>query len=366
MDPADKPPSGPRAPGSQARPGTLGRDPAPGGGPDGRLPEDFRVTAPTVSLPKGGGAIQGIGEKVTANPVTGSATVLLPLPLTPGRGGVTPALSLSYDSGAGNGPFGQGFRLSIPSIRHKTDKGLPRYLDADTFLLSDAEGSGPSAYVALIGQHCHEGVQCDRAKVGHGFPGTAWLVPARSPGRPTATSRASKTPGSRSTQTTERCPSLTSTAWTGSDTPSSGSAVIDAWAYIPGLNRRPVVSGSETNTGARRRSKWTAAPTASTRPSVGSATPDSRRLTAAPSRTNGRSRSKTSTTTHRALGSPITTSGSLPGPTEEPIDARRSRIWAAIGARTVTSPPGPAPTNPTAARALASCAVASATRVSPS
>ncbi|MFM2162550.1 MAG: hypothetical protein RLZZ383_2062, partial [Pseudomonadota bacterium] len=142
MAPGDKS-QGPRAPGSQARPGTLGRDPAPGPGPDGRLPEDFRVTAPTVSLPKGGGAIQGIGEKVSANPVTGSATVVLPLPLTPGRGGVTPALSLSYDSGAGNGPFGQGFRLSTPSIRRKTDKGLPRYLDADTFILSDAEDLVP-------------------------------------------------------------------------------------------------------------------------------------------------------------------------------------------------------------------------------
>ena len=30
------------------------------------------VEAPTVSLPKGGGAIRGIGEKFGANPVTGT------------------------------------------------------------------------------------------------------------------------------------------------------------------------------------------------------------------------------------------------------------------------------------------------------
>ncbi|MEQ1565849.1 MAG: SpvB/TcaC N-terminal domain-containing protein, partial [Myxococcota bacterium] len=102
---------------SPPRPGTLGRDPAPGRGPDGSLPDGFRIAAPAVSLPKGGGAIAGMGEKVRAIPVIGSASVGIPLPLTPGRGGFTPALSLSYDSGAGNGPFGLGWRLSLPSIR---------------------------------------------------------------------------------------------------------------------------------------------------------------------------------------------------------------------------------------------------------
>src|SRR5690606_36511886 len=103
--------------------------------------------APVVSVPKGGGAIRGVGEKVSANPVTGSATLTLPLPLTPGRGEFTPALSLSYDSGAGNGPFGLGWKLDMPSIRRKTDKGMPTYFDhgaeADTFVLSDAEDLVP-------------------------------------------------------------------------------------------------------------------------------------------------------------------------------------------------------------------------------
>ncbi|MEQ1571488.1 MAG: SpvB/TcaC N-terminal domain-containing protein, partial [Myxococcota bacterium] len=129
---------------SPPRPGTLGRDPAPGRGPDGSLPDGFRIAAPAVSLPKGGGAIAGMGEKVRAIPVTGSASVGIPLPLTPGRGGFTPALSLSYDSGAGNGPFGLGWRLSLPSIRRKTDRGLPRYRDdIDVFVLSDAEDLVP-------------------------------------------------------------------------------------------------------------------------------------------------------------------------------------------------------------------------------
>ena len=55
----------------------------------------------------------------------------VPIATSPGRSGFGPQLSLSYDSGAGNGPFGFGWSLSLPSITRKTDKGLPRYQDAD-------------------------------------------------------------------------------------------------------------------------------------------------------------------------------------------------------------------------------------------
>ncbi len=106
------------------------------------------VQAPAVTLPKGGGAIRGIGEKFSANPVTGGASLRIPLPVSPGRSGFQPELALAYDSGAGNGPFGAGFRLSVPQVSRKTDKGLPRYEDhvgSDVFVLSDAEDLVPSA-----------------------------------------------------------------------------------------------------------------------------------------------------------------------------------------------------------------------------
>jgi RHS repeat-associated protein len=106
----------------------------------------FAVSAPSVSLPKGGGAIRGMGEKFIANPVTGTGSLSLPIPLSPGRAGFGPQLSLDYDSGAGNGPFGFGWHVSFPSITRKTDKGLPRYDDAndsDTFILSGAEDLVP-------------------------------------------------------------------------------------------------------------------------------------------------------------------------------------------------------------------------------
>ena len=104
------------------------------------------AAAPSISLPKGGGAIRGIGEKFAANPVTGTGNLSVPIATSPGRSGFGPQLSLSYDSGAGNGPFGLGWNLSLPSITRKTDKGLPKYQDAqdsDVFILSGAEDLVP-------------------------------------------------------------------------------------------------------------------------------------------------------------------------------------------------------------------------------
>src|SRR4051812_41460689 len=96
-------------------------------GRDGASGEKFGVTAQQISMPKGGGAIRGIGEKFAANPTSGTGSITVPIATSPGRAGFGPQLALSYDSGAGNGPFGFGWSLSVASITRKTDKGLPQY-----------------------------------------------------------------------------------------------------------------------------------------------------------------------------------------------------------------------------------------------
>jgi RHS repeat-associated protein len=101
---------------------------------------------PSLSLPRGGGAIRGIGEKFAANPVTGSGSFSIPIATTAGRSGFGPQLSLSYDSATGNGAFGFGWSLALPAISRKTDKGLPQYRDAeesDVFILSAGEDLVP-------------------------------------------------------------------------------------------------------------------------------------------------------------------------------------------------------------------------------
>lgn len=101
---------------------------------------------PSISLPKGGGAVRGIGEKFAPNPITGTGSMSVPLATSPGRSGFGPQLSLVYDSGIGNGPFGFGWGLSLPLIARKTDKGIPQYRDeedSDVYLLSNTEDLVP-------------------------------------------------------------------------------------------------------------------------------------------------------------------------------------------------------------------------------
>ncbi len=109
-------------------------------------PGSSAFSVPSISLPKGGGAIRGIGEKFGVASATGTGSLTVPIVSSPGRSGFGPQLSLSYDSGAGNGPFGFGWSLGLPAITRKTDKGLPRYDDggeSDVFILSGAEDLVP-------------------------------------------------------------------------------------------------------------------------------------------------------------------------------------------------------------------------------
>ncbi|MGP4024350.1 SpvB/TcaC N-terminal domain-containing protein [Actinomadura sp. 3N407] len=104
------------------------------------------IRPPAVSLPKGGGAIRGIGEKFAADPVSGTGRLTVPIATSPGRSGFGPQLVLSYDSGTGNGPFGFGWSLGLPQISRRTEKGLPRYDDAaesDVFVLAGADDLVP-------------------------------------------------------------------------------------------------------------------------------------------------------------------------------------------------------------------------------
>ncbi|HLS29309.1 MAG TPA: SpvB/TcaC N-terminal domain-containing protein, partial [Flavobacteriaceae bacterium] len=112
---------------------------------DGGETKSNAIEMPSIALPKGGGALKGIDEKFSVNAVNGTASFSIPIPVSSARG-ANPELNLSYNSGSGNGVFGLGWDLNLPSIKRKTAKGLPQYLDSvdsDTFLFSEAEDLVP-------------------------------------------------------------------------------------------------------------------------------------------------------------------------------------------------------------------------------
>jgi RHS repeat-associated protein len=97
-----------------------------------------------ISLPQGGGALQGIGESFSPDLHTGTGNFTVPIAIPPGRNGFQPQINLVYSTGNGNGPFGLGWNLSVPGVSRKTSKGIPRYDDrGDIFILSGAEDLVP-------------------------------------------------------------------------------------------------------------------------------------------------------------------------------------------------------------------------------
>jgi RHS repeat-associated protein len=128
---------------------------------------------PQINLPKGGGAIRGIGEKFTANAVTGTGALSLPIAVSPGRSGFAPQLVLSYDSGSGNGVFGVGWILSLPAISRKTDKGIPQYRDeeeSDVFILSGSEDLVPVLHRPEAEEWRRKETECDHFRVNYYRP----------------------------------------------------------------------------------------------------------------------------------------------------------------------------------------------------
>ncbi|MHB9833280.1 SpvB/TcaC N-terminal domain-containing protein [Paraburkholderia terrae] len=97
-----------------------------------------------ISLPQGGGALHGIGEKFSPDLHTGTGNFTVPIALPPGRNGFQPQLNLSYSTGGGNGLFGLGWNLSVPGVSRQTSKGIPRFDDSnDVFILSGNEDLNP-------------------------------------------------------------------------------------------------------------------------------------------------------------------------------------------------------------------------------
>lgn len=67
------------------------------------------VSTQSISVPKGPGTIEGMGESFSAQASTGIATFTVPFALPTARGDAQPSLGLSYSSASGNDVAGIGW-----------------------------------------------------------------------------------------------------------------------------------------------------------------------------------------------------------------------------------------------------------------
>lgn len=94
------------------------------------------VDPQVISLPKGPGSLEGLGESFEPQLNTGTATYLVKIAVSPGVNKHQPDVALEYNSGYGNSVAGLGWDLNTPYIQRRTDKGLPAYADSDRFTYS--------------------------------------------------------------------------------------------------------------------------------------------------------------------------------------------------------------------------------------
>src|SRR5262245_50746883 len=134
-----------------------------------------------ISLPKGGGALKGLGEKFSPDLHTGTGNMSVPISLPAGRSGLQPDLALTYSSGNPNGPFGLGWALSVPGVCRRTSKGVPRYDDVRVvFVLSGAEDLVPVPDGGLLPQRYRPRTEGLFARIEHcKQDGNYWRVTGR-------------------------------------------------------------------------------------------------------------------------------------------------------------------------------------------
>ncbi len=93
-----------------------------------------------ISLPSGPGSIEGLGDAFEPQLNSGTSSYSVGISIPPGVAGLQPSVTLRYNSGGGNGPFGIAWTCSPElSIQRQVEKGLPTYSDNDTFTLNGEE-----------------------------------------------------------------------------------------------------------------------------------------------------------------------------------------------------------------------------------
>ena len=88
----------------------------------------LNLVPPVVSLPRGGGAIQGIGEKFSTNPTRGTESLVVPIPVSPGR-------STAYN---GHGPRPQARRRGHAETGERDGRPHRNPRISTALLLTDA------------------------------------------------------------------------------------------------------------------------------------------------------------------------------------------------------------------------------------
>jgi RHS repeat-associated protein len=95
------------------------------------------ASAEALPLPKGGGSTRGLGDSFTPDLNRGTGSYAVEINVPKGHRNLMPRLALSYNTAAGDGPFGYGWAMPLPRIQIDTDRGAADY--ANPLYVMDGE-----------------------------------------------------------------------------------------------------------------------------------------------------------------------------------------------------------------------------------
>jgi hypothetical protein len=102
------------------------------------------ISSEVLSLPKGGGAVQGLGTTFETDLNTGTGSFSIPLDAPAGPNAIQPRLMVRYHSAAGNAEFGMGWTLGQVTVGRTIEGRIPDYgPDDDAFTLIGVEALVP-------------------------------------------------------------------------------------------------------------------------------------------------------------------------------------------------------------------------------
>ncbi len=96
----------------------------------------------TLKSPSGPASIKGLAQDPSLSLFSAQIQYQIPIDLPAGPGGIKPSMSLMYDGSLGSGAMGMGWKIDVPRIERKTQKGVPTFTSADELILNGVAFAG--------------------------------------------------------------------------------------------------------------------------------------------------------------------------------------------------------------------------------
>jgi RHS repeat-associated protein len=125
----------------------------------------------------GSNNVFALSQNLDVDPSSGTASISIPIEVPQGRAGIQPNVTLLYNSSGSNGMLGVGWSMELGSIQRSMKKGMPKYNNADMFVLVQAGSSQELVDISGNGTEFRLETEGSFSKIK--FDGSSWIITDR-------------------------------------------------------------------------------------------------------------------------------------------------------------------------------------------